>query len=252
MAKPKLYRLKYFDGIWDENSMVEGGVFYEEWIKDQELLQKNPVRTLDGIRIFEEPRQEIYQIGIDPSLGATDPSNITVVSKDTGRVVCTYTAFVPTDSLTSTAVRIAGMYALKEPPLIVPEATGVGQALVEALKRVYDNIYVREQYSTKAIDKKTQKLGFYTTHATKTQLIEHMKELFSKGLPKIHDKDTIDELRTFIYTDSAQEKGAGAQVGCHDDRVMGLLLAYWKVYPQLTIDTKDDSEEFKLYSVRYV
>ncbi len=228
LLKPEAYKAKYFYGQWDDKSMVEGGVFYEEWILNQRALVHPPLRIMGGIRIFEEPQKEEYQIGIDPSLGATDPSNVTCISKRSGKVVATYTAYVPTNVIVEKAVQIALMYSLIAQPLMVPEATGVGQALVEALKPVYDNIYVREVYADQ-LDKKTTKLGFYTNHATKTQLIENMKELFQKGFPKVYDEDTVNELNKFIYTDTAEEKGAGAQKGYHDDRVMGMMLAYWNV-----------------------
>jgi hypothetical protein len=192
-------------------------------------LIKVPVRVVGGIRIFEEPLKEEYQIGIDPSTGATDPSNITCISKKSGRVVATYTAMVPTNVIVEKAVQIGMMYStLNDKPLMVPEATGVGQALVEALRPVWDNIYIREVYAG-ILEKKSHKLGFYTTFATKTQLIENFKELLGKGFPKIYDEDTVNEMQKFIYTDEAAQKGAGEQAGYHDDRVMGLMLAFWNV-----------------------
>ena len=237
LLKPEAVKAKYFYGQWDDKSMVEGGVFAEEHILNQRAFVKPPIRVSGGIRIFEEPKNQSYQIGIDPSLGATDPSNITCISKDTGQVVATYTAHVPTNVIAEKAVQMALMYSLKEHPLLVPEATGVGQALVEALKPLYEEIYVREVYAA-ITDKKSSKLGFYTTHATKTQLIENMKTLFQAGFPKVYDEDTVNELNKFIYTDSAQEKGAGAQQGYHDDRVMGMMLAYWNVPPMDFVNPK--------------
>lgn len=228
LLKPEAYKAKYFYGQWDDKSMVEGGVFYEEWILNQRALIKAPIRIIGGIRIFDEPELEEYQIGVDPSLGATDPCNITCVSKRTGKVVATYTANVPTNVIVEKTVQLALMYSQKEMPLVVPEATGVGQAFIEGLRPLYENIYIREVYAG-IKEKQTEKLGFYTTHATKTQLIENMKELFAKGFPKLQDVDTINELNKFIYTDEAAQKGAGAQVGYHDDRLMGAMLAYWNV-----------------------
>jgi len=228
LRKPEAYKSKYFYGNWDDKSMVEGGVFYEEWILNQRAVIKPPIRVIGGIRIFEEPNKEEYQIGVDPSLGAGDPCNITCISKKSGKVVATYTAFVPTNVIVEKAVQIGMMYTFKEKPLIIPEVTGVGQALLEALRPVYDRIYVREVYAG-ILEKKSNKLGFYTTHATKTQLIENMKELFGKGFPKIYDEDTVNELNKFIYSNEAEHKGAGAQKGYHDDRVMGMMLAYWNV-----------------------
>lgn len=231
LNKPEIYKLKFLYGQWDDKSMVEGGVFAEEWILNQRALMKPPIRILGGIKIFEEPRvDEEYQIGIDPSTGAVDPCNITCVSKKSGSVVATYTAQVPINVIAEKSVQIAIMYSLKTPVLLVPEANV--QAIIEALKPLWEHIYIREVYAA-IEDKKTSKLGFYTTFATKTQLIENMKELFQKGFPKIYDTDTVEEINKFIYTDSAQEKGAGAQKGYHDDRVMGMMLAYWKVIPTI-------------------
>lgn len=241
LAKPEAYKAKFFYGQWDDKSMVEGGVFAEEWILNQRALVMKPIRVLGGIRIFEEMKERHeYQIGIDPSTGAVDPCNITCISKNTGKVVATYTASVPTNVIVEKAVQIAMLYGK---PLIVPEATGVGQALVEALKMVYDNIYMRQVFSTREEEKYSSKLGFYTTYSTKTQLIEHMKELFQAGFPKIHDVDSVNEMNKFIYTDSATEKGARAQTGYHDDRIMGLMLAFWNVTARYGMDIKNKITE---------
>lgn len=229
LNKPELYKLKFLYGQWDDKSMVEGGVFAEEHITNQRALVKAPIRIMGGVRIFEEPDPtNEYQIGVDPSSGAVDPCSITCISKTTGRVVATYSAQVPHKVIAEKAVQIAIMYSMKERTLIVPE--GNDNTVVELLKPLWDNIYIREVYSA-IQDKKTSKLGFYTTHATKTLLIENMKALFASGFPKIFDEDHVNELNKFIYTDSASEKGAGAQKGYHDDRVMSTLLAYWKVPP---------------------
>ena len=236
MGKPELYKLRFVYGQWDDKSMVEGGVFAEEHILNQRAIVKPPLRVNGGIRIFEEPSPtEEYQIGVDPSSGAVDPCSITCISKTTGRVVATYTAHVPHKVVAEKAVQIAIMYSIKARPMIVPE--GNDNTVVELLKPLWEEIYVREVYAT-IQDKKTSKLGFYTTHATKTQLIENMKALFASGFPQIYDEDHVNELNKFIYTDSASQKGAGAQEGYHDDRVMSTMLAYWKVPPTGFIDPK--------------
>lgn len=252
LSKPEMYKQRYFYGIWSPDTMVEGGVFYDEWIKNQQNFAKDPLRTINGINVYEEPAKEEYQIGIDPSLGATDPCAIVCISKRTGRVVATYSAFVPTNVIVEKSMQVAMMYSLLTTPLMVPEATGVGQALIEALKPVYDNIYIREVFGNRREDVKTQKLGFYTNFKTKTQLIENMKNLFTKGFPKLQDKQLIEELLTFIYTNSALEQGAGAQPGYHDDRIMAAMLAYFDVPPQYVPESLETFEEFNLYATRYI
>lgn len=232
LMKPARYVQKYVHGEWSPESLVESAVFSEGVLKEQMAYIKEPLRTIDGIKIFDEVDKAFtYQIGIDPSTGAVDPSCIKVICVDNGEEVASFSGFVPTGVITEKALILAEMFTGRKRPLIVPEATGIGQALVEDLKKKYENIYEREVFSQreKII---TKKLGFYTNHANKEHLIENGKKLFSKHFIKIRENETRNELQTFIYTDEARKQGAGAQTGYHDDRVMALLLAYWNVEPK--------------------
>lgn len=237
LAKDKLYVRRYVYGEWDDTTMVQGSVFAEEYAKEQAGYVKAPIRSIDGIEIFHEPVLHEYQIGVDPSQGEVDPCGIKVVDKDTGELVASYRGYVPTAVQVEKTVQMALMYSLKKKPLVVPESTGAGQAFVEGLKMLYDRIYEREVFSQRE-SKTTEKLGFNTNYATKTQLIEHMKLLFSKHFPKIRDKVTVDEIYKFIYSDEARMKGAGAQNGYHDDQIFATMLAYWKVEPKTVRETK--------------
>lgn len=228
LSKPELYVQRYVYGNWSPDVLVEGTVFSKEYITSQ--ITRNAIRILDGIQIYEEPKDHDYQIGVDPSSGATDPCGIVCIDKDTGETVATYSAYVPNEVQIEKTVQMALLYSRKRKPLVIPEATGVGQAFVEGLKKVYEKIYEREIFNKR--DKETMnKLGFQTSYATKTQLIEHMKSLFHRRFPKIRDVRIVNELKMFIYTDEAKERGAGAQKGYHDDLTMAMMLAYWNVMP---------------------
>ncbi len=63
---------------------------------------------------------------------------------------------------------------------------------------------------------------------------KNFQELLRVGFPKIYDKKTKDEFRTFVWSDNATQKGAGAQRNFHDDDVMSTLLAFWKLNPAIT------------------
>lgn len=230
LTKGEMYVRRYVYGEWDQSILTEGAVFSSDIQKDQKFHIKPPIREMAGMKIFVEPQNHEYQIGIDPSLGAVDPSAIAVVDKVTGELVATFTGFVPTSVISAKAVILADMYSKVRQPLIVPEATGAGQALVEDLKKQYDRIYERQVFS-KRESKILDKLGFFTNFATKVQLIENMTKLFHSKFPKIRDGQTLKEMETFIYTDEAQKKGAGAQNNYHDDRVMAMMLAYWDLKP---------------------
>lgn len=230
LSKGERYVKRYVYGDWSPDTLVEGGVFSEEYIKNQELLCSEPIREIDGIKIWYEPEDDkSYQIGIDPSEGSVDPCSITVVCVETGFQVASFNGFLPIAAVAEKSIQIALMYSRNKKPLMIPEATGAGTALIEHLKmKGWDKIYEREVFSQRE-KKKTKKLGFYTNYSSKTQLIENTKELFSKNFIKLKDKKAVEELKTFIYQNEVKSKGASAQTGYRDDRVMSTMLAYWGI-----------------------
>lgn len=249
LSKPKRYVDRYVLGLWSPDTMVESGVFPEDYIRDQAFYIKSPVREFDGVKIYEEPsNKKTYQIGIDPSDGTTDPCSIKVICIETGEEVASFKGYVPHSVIADRAVMMAMMYSMKTKPLIVPECTGAGQALVEYLKQKYDNIYQREIFNQRTRTK-VNKLGFSTNYASKKLLVENMLELFSKKYPVIRERETLEQFKTYIYTDEVSHKGAGAQRGYHDDDVMALMLAFWNVKPRdKAMSNEEKEEEFSLYS----
>lgn len=250
MSKPKLYVDRYVYGIWSPDTLVEGTVFAQEHLEFMQETIREPLRTFDGINIYENPGHYDYQISVDPSIGAEDPCHICVVNKETGEESASYSGYVPTNVIVQKTFQLASMYSQKSEPLVIPEVTGVGQAFVEEFKKVWNNIYIREVFSHRE-NRNTTKIGFSTNFSTKTQLIENFRNLMDKRFPKIRDKKTRDEFQTFIYSDEASKKGAGAQNGYHDDRVMGKLLAYWNVKAIDQSQEEEQPTEFKLYAHNY-
>lgn len=253
LAKPKLYVDRYVYGIWSPDTLVDGTVFQQQHIDHIASTIQDPIRSFDGINIYVSPQEHEYVIGVDPSIGSEDPCHICVIDKDTGEEAANFSGYVPNNVIVQKAFQMATMYSLRSEPLVIPEVTGVGQAFVEEFKKIYSNIYIREVFNHRE-NKKTQKIGFFTNFSTKTQLIEHFRDLLDKKFPKIRDKKTLDEVRVFIYTDEAVQKGAGAQRGYHDDRIMCKLLAYWGVqyvYIRESEREKGGDGQFNLYAESY-
>jgi hypothetical protein len=115
-------------------------------------------------------------------------------------------------------------------PLIIPEANASGQALLLQIRDL--NVFTRVVYDEQ-FDKNTDKLGWKTSFQSKQSLISNFQELLRVGFPKIYDKKTKNEFQTFEWTDSAKQKGAGAQRNFHDDDVMSTLLAFWDLNPAI-------------------
>ena len=242
LTRGSLYRKRYIYGEWTPDTMVQGGVFPEEYVKEQNMHTCPPLKTVNGIKIFaEQEAGHEYQIGVDPSQGVVDPCGIKCVDKTNGELVASYKGFVNVDSMVQTSVQMALMYCNAKRPLIIPEVNAGGLAYVEALKKVWDNIYVHED-PAKVKGGPGNKLGWTTTFASKTRLIENMKTLMNKHFAKIRDAEVIEEMKTFIYSDEANQKGAGAQNGYHDDQIMSTMLAYWGVQPR---SLKDESNSVR-------
>lgn len=218
----KNYVRRYVYGEWTPEIMTERAVFGQEYIDKFEV--KQPIME-EGCEIYEEYVQGLgYQMGVDPSEGSVDPSSISVVSAE-GHKVAKFNAKIPIAAL---GEKVKFLYNKYGRPLIIPEANSSGQALLLQVRdlRVYERKVQDEKF-----DKDTSKLGWKTSYQSKQALISNFQNLLRVGFPKIYDKKTIDEFRTFVWSDSAKQRGAGAQRNFHDDDVMSTLLAFWEMGP---------------------
>lgn len=86
----------------------------------------------------------------------------------------------------------------------------------------YPKIYRRE-YEEKIGTPKKQELGFRTDLRTRPAIISYLTELVREHAELINDNDTLREMLVFIFNDEGRPE---AQVGAHDDLVMGLAIAY--------------------------
>lgn len=219
------YVKRFVQGIWSPDIFLKSVVFAEEYIRRFEMLKKPPVAIEEGFEIFEQPdKEKTYQIGIDPSEGAVDPSAISVVSSD-GRKVAKFSGFLPIFGLIEKTKFIYYKYYVgMKPPLIIPEVNASGIALLEGIKDL--KVYRRRVFEYRE-KREVEKQGWKTSYQSKQALISNFQNLLRKGFPKVYDKDTIEEFKTFCWTDSARQSGAGAEKGFHDDNVIATLLSFF-------------------------
>ena len=219
---------RYVKGTWSPDILVDSVVFSKEHIVRLKAMNREPKMIRQGCEIYEAfDARKTYQMGVDPSEGSIDPSSISVISSD-GRKVAKYNGFITIPGLIN---KVQFLYEEYNKPLIIPESNAAGAALVEGIKDL--RVYRRKHFNYRE-KRQTMKLGFWTDHQSKQALIAHFQKLLRTGYPKIYDSNTIDELQTFIWTDVARQKGAGAQRNYHDDDVMSTLLGYWGLSPEIT------------------
>lgn len=73
------------------------------------------------------------------------------------------------------------------------------------------------------------KYGWDTNTATRPAMLSQLKEAVDNKLLAIYDKPTIEEMYSFIVVRSTATVKAQAELGCHDDLVMSLAIA-WQLY----------------------
>ena len=174
--------------------------------------------------IYERPLSGVkYKMGVDPSEGVVDPCSISVISED-GRKVAKYSGYLTIPAQIEKIIFLQNMYNA----FVIPEVNAAGAAILEGIKDL--PIFKRKVFEYR--EKRTmEKLGWKTSYQSKAALISNFQDLIRKRFPQIYDSGTIEEFKTFVWTDSAKQKGAGAASGAHDDDVMSTLLGFWDMKP---------------------
>lgn len=240
---PPSWKKQYVDGVWDESLLSDNIVFAREYIERLGKHTRPHLREYEGLKIYKDYTEgHTYQIGIDCAEGAdTTESSMRETPKDNGVVViwdkttdeeaAIFTGRVPPRVLAEKAVTFARLY---KNPEMIPEMNSMGIALTDKLDDLgYQNVYRRKEFD-KVLKKQMRKVGWRTTASTKQLLISHFEELLRKRNPKVFTRETLEEMKTFVYTDNAKKKGAGAKDGFHDDRIMATLLAAFDEEPVST------------------
>lgn len=238
LSREQSYVDRYVLGKWDASILLKNVVFAKEHIERLEGLIKPPEKEEEGFLIWEQPIPQIdrYFIGCDPSEGSIDPSSISVVNSK-GEKVASFNGYIPIPVLIDKLNFIYSKYYVgQKTPLIILEANSSGTAVLEGTKDL--NHYRRRVWDIQE-KRETEKLGFSMNYSTKQALISHFIELLrQKDFVKIYDKDTIEEFKTFVWSGSPSQSGAGAERGFHDDNVISTLLGFLELKgkPPLTLE----------------
>jgi hypothetical protein len=224
------YVKRFVFGEWTTDVLLKGTVFAKEHIAYLESMRKPPLEILEECEIYEDPKPGIdYRMGVDPSEGITDPSSISVVDSS-GRKVAKFNGKLPIIGL---ADKVKFLYYKYNKPLIIPESNAAGAALIREIRDL--KVYTRKQTEFK-YDKETERLGFRMTSDSKQQLISHFQRLLRDRKIRIYDFKTVEEMKSFMWSNEATQQGAGAARGFHDDDIMSTLLAYWDFSPERVIE----------------
>lgn len=164
--------------------------------------------------------------GVDPGArdGASDPDycSMTILDADTGEECAKLTERYEPRPWAERVYWLARFYGWA---FVVPEQKAVGKAVIGHLLEIeggypLELIYSAERDPSDRRPALLQELGFDTNTVLRPVLVSALDTAIREGAIKLHDPDTMRQLRTFVRKPNGREEGIK-----HDDDVFGVALA---------------------------
>lgn len=228
----------YCLGMWGVlgDSVFDVGVVNSQLSKDIRPVKKGyflydydgkditNIRWIDDaggyINIYEDVKNKYpYVIGGDTAGDGSDNFTAHVINNVTGKQVCTMKNKFDED-LYARQIYCLGKYY--NDALVGIEANYSTYPNKELERLKYPKLYVREREDTYT-KKMVKAFGFVTTSLTRPIIIANLIKIVREEGEKIVDKDTLEEMLTFVRNEKGRPEAA---MGAHDDLVMGLAIAY--------------------------
>ena len=173
----------------------------------------------DIIKVYEEPKNDMFVIGGDTAGEGSDNFTAHVISEDGTQVAVLKHKF--DEDLYANQVFCLGIYYNKA--LIAPEVNFSTYPIRELEKMQYPNLYLREKMDS-ITNKRVFAHGFKTTTLTRPIIIAELVKIVREDIDKINDRATLEEMLTFKRNEAGKPE---AEQGYHDDLIMALAIAYF-------------------------
>lgn len=179
---------------------------------------------------------EFIVVGVDTSWGGTDYSTGQFLSKTNLDVPTVYHSKVLATEMTprihSELERIYDETKVK--PVVAFERNNGGIAEIERLASLnrlgkYRIYHEKTNVGTTDSTENTVKLGYTTSSATRPTMLSMLKEAIDNRLIQLYDRPTVNEMFSFIVSQTSSSWKAQAEQGAHDDLIMALAIA-WQLY----------------------
>jgi hypothetical protein len=185
---------------------------------------QKPLREVDGIKIYKEPKGGLYVLGADTAEGVEgDYSVATIFEVESREQVAVFRARIKPSDFGEKIVQLADMYSRGPVPILVAvERNNHGHAVLLYLDEI---AYYPNLYRTRKENKKTEveeiRLGWVTDKVTRPIMIDAFIEGVENGTVILNDKQTLAECLTLI-NDNGKIQAAEGQ---HDDTVIACAIA---------------------------
>jgi len=181
-------------------------------------------------------RDEFIVVFADTSWGGKDYCAVQFLSKTSLDVPTVYHSRVLATEMTPLIhLELERIYQITGvQPVVAFERNNGGVAEMERLAALNRQgkyrIYVEKTNvgTTLQVDQSV-KLGYTTTSASRPTMLSQLKEAIDNRLIRIYDKPTINEMFSFIISQTSSSWKAQAESGAHDDLIMSLA-GVWQLY----------------------
>lgn len=219
----------------DESFLTSGRpVFHPDRVAEMLVEARSPIarKALEGDEWGDHPLGELkcflphdpaeqYTIGADVGYGVRKDFSVAQVLDSSRRQAAIWRSDrVESDYYGTILAKLARYY---NDALIICERNGPGILTNRVITKdeEYPHVYRETQYD-KITDTETVHIGFLTTEKSKPLVIGELRAVIRDKEIEIYDRDTLDELRSYIVTESGRTE---ADKGHHDDCVMSLALS---------------------------
>lgn len=164
----------------------------------------------------------IYYIGADVAEGIKGRDySVAQVIDDRGEQAAVWRGHVHPDYFAVILKALGERYGTAR---IIPERNNHGILTCSRLAKdlAYPNVFMEESVGNITEDYR-ETIGFSTNVKTKPLVIDQLRAALRDGVLKIRDRDTLQEMLTYIVTETGKME---AEEGHHDDCVMALALAF--------------------------
>lgn len=177
---------------------------------------------------------EFVVVGVDTAAGGNDYTAAQFISKTKIDVPLVYHSRIITTEFTNQLApvleRIFDETGVK--PVVAYERNNGGAFEMDrlaAMNRLNKYELFRMPEYGKIMASETVKLGWDTNTATRPKMLQDLKNAIDNKVLRIYDRETINEMFSFVIIQTSSSWKAQAEKGANDDLVMALAIA-WQLY----------------------
>jgi hypothetical protein len=193
-------------------------------ISAEEMAQKAQYEIKNGFKIYKQPTNHVYAIGVDVATGESkDNTSIQVFDSETGEQVAVATGKYDEKTAALMICQIAQYYSRC---FVGIEINSFGRAVQNyVIEFGFDEEMLYKRYVTDVTNPRNQriaKLGWETTSSSRPVLLAEFRNAFEEGVISLNDTETLGEMKVFINNNGKYQ----AQAGSNDDRVISSMISY--------------------------